>query len=91
MPVSKKRKRKDGSPVSRTPQEEAELEAAAAGEPSPSWWAPTMVTLMLVGLVVLLVTYLTSAAYPVPGIGNWNLAIGFGIAMIGFLMTLRWR
>jgi hypothetical protein len=50
-----------------------------------------MVTLMIVGLVLVLITYLTSADYPVPGIGNWNLAIGFGIAMVGFLMTLRWR
>ncbi|WP_298040817.1 cell division protein CrgA [uncultured Microbacterium sp.] len=23
--------------------------------------------------------------------GSWNLAIGLGIAMIGFLMTTRWR
>ncbi|MGC5614639.1 cell division protein CrgA [Georgenia sp. Z1491] len=91
MPVSKRRKRKDGTPVTRTKEHEEELAAAAAAEPSPTWWAPTMVTLMLLGLVVLLVTYLTSAAYPVPGIGNWNLAIGFGIAMLGFLMTLRWR
>lgn len=91
MPVSKKRKRKDGTPVARSAQEEAAIEAAAAGEPSPTWWAPTMVTLMIVGLVIVLITYLTSARFPIPGIGNWNLAIGFGVAMAGFLMTLRWR
>ncbi|MGO1509930.1 MAG: cell division protein CrgA [Actinomycetaceae bacterium] len=93
MPVSKKRKRKDGSPVTRTEAQEhdAALERGEIAEPSPSWWAPTMVTLMVVGLLFVLVTYLTSAQYPVPGIGNWNLGIGFGIAMIGFLMTLRWR
>ncbi|MGO1560776.1 putative septation inhibitor protein [Actinomycetales bacterium JB111] len=91
MPVSKKRKHKDGTPVTRSKQEEEAIEAAALGEPSPTWWAPTMVTLMIVGLVLVLITYLTSADYPVPGIGNWNLAIGFGIAMVGFLMTLRWR
>lgn len=91
MPVSKKRKGKDGKPVKPTAQEEAQREAADAGEPSPSWWAPTMVTLMVVGLVLVLVTYLTGARFPIPGIGNWNLAIGFGVAMSGFLMTMRWR
>ena len=29
--------------------------------------------------------------YPIPGIGAWNLVIGFGIAFVGFLMTTRWR
>ncbi|EEB9150704.1 cell division protein CrgA, partial [Salmonella enterica subsp. enterica serovar Paratyphi B] len=27
----------------------------------------------------------------IPGLDNWNLAIGLGIALIGFLMTTRWR
>jgi hypothetical protein len=29
--------------------------------------------------------------FPIPGLDNWNLAIGLGIALIGFLMTTRWR
>ena len=58
---------------------------------SPSWWAPVMVTLMIIGLIWVVVYYLSSAAYPIPGIGNWNLLIGLVIALIGFLMTLRWR
>lgn len=50
-----------------------------------------MVTLMILGLVWVVATYLAQSAWPVPGIGNWNLAIGFGIMMIGFVMTMRWR
>jgi hypothetical protein len=37
------------------------------------------------------VFYLTDGVYPVPGIHSWNLAVGLGIAMIGFMMTTRWR
>ena len=28
---------------------------------------------------------------PVPGLGNGNLFIGFGIMLVGFLMTMGWR
>lgn len=58
---------------------------------SPSWWAPTMVTLMIIGLIWVIVYYMFRSSYPIPGIGGWNLLIGLVIAFIGFLMTLRWR
>jgi hypothetical protein len=59
--------------------------------PNPRWYVPVMVGLMLLGLVWIVVFYLTQQQYPVPGIGLWNLGIGFAIAMVGFLMTTRWR
>jgi hypothetical protein len=55
------------------------------------WFKPVMIGFMLLGLVWVLVFYLSQSAYPIPGIGGWNLVIGFGIAFIGFLMTTRWR
>lgn len=58
---------------------------------SPHWWAPTMVTLMVLGLASLVSTYLFTGDAPVPGLGNWNLAIGLGVALSGFLMTMKWR
>ena len=48
-------------------------------------------TLMIVGLLWIVVFYISSAAYPIPQLGQWNLAVGGGIAFIGFLMTMRWR
>lgn len=63
----------------------------AAPKESPRWWAPTMVTLMVVGLVSLVVTYLFQGNLPVPGWGNNNLWLGFGLLIAGFLMTTRWR
>ncbi len=62
--------------------------------PNPVWFLPVMIGFMLVGLAWVLVFYISSSStvtLPIPGIGAWNLAIGFGIAFIGFLMTMRWR
>lgn len=83
MPESKRRNK--GS--------SAAPEPAVRKEPttSPRWWAPVMVALMVVGLVWIVTFYITQQEFPVPGIGLYNLAIGFGIAMVGFLMTTRWR
>lgn len=58
---------------------------------NPSWWVPTMLGLMVLGLVWLVVFYLSGSKYPVPGIGTWNLAIGFVLLMSGFAMTTRWK
>jgi hypothetical protein len=67
--------------------ERSEGEAA----PNPVWFKPVMIGLMLVGLVWVLVFYLSGMQFPIPGIDAWNLVIGFGIAFVGFLMTTRWR
>ena len=59
--------------------------------PNPVWFKPIMLGLMILGLVWVIVFYLSGQALPIPGIGGWNLVIGFGIAFVGFLMTTRWR
>ncbi len=64
------------------------------GEPAPNpvWFKPIMLGLMIIGLVWVIVFYLSgSNQLPIPGIGPWNLVVGFGIAFVGFLMTTRWR
>ena len=83
MPESKKRKK--------ATEKGHEPRPAAVPAVSPRWWAPTMVTLMVVGLVCVVLTYLTKGNLPVPDLGNWNLAIGFSIMIVGFFMTLRGR
>jgi hypothetical protein len=51
---------------------------------------------MLLGLVWIITYYVTSAQFPL-GAGtpwnleNWNILIGFGIAMVGFMMSTRWK
>jgi len=59
--------------------------------PNPVWFKPIMVGLMVLGLLWVLVFYLSGMQFPIPGIEAWNLVIGFGIAFVGFLMTTRWR
>ena len=59
--------------------------------PSPRWWAPVMLTLMVLGLAWIVIFYISQTSYPIPKIGNWNLAIGFGLLLAGFGMTTRWR
>jgi hypothetical protein len=58
---------------------------------NPTWFVPVLVTLLVLGLVWIVVTYLTSFDYPIPGIRTWNLAIGFGFALVGLGMATRWK
>lgn len=62
-------------------------------DPAPNavWFKPIMVGLLLIGLAWIMVFYLSSQLFPIPGIGTWNLVIGIGIALVGFLMMTRWR
>jgi len=50
-----------------------------------------MLTLMITGLVWVVVTYISQTRFPIPGIENWNLAVGFALILAGFGMTTRWR
>ena len=66
---------------------------ARSGEQAPNavWFKPVMFGFMLLGLVWIIVFYVSNNALPIPGIGAGNILIGFGIMFIGFLMTTRWR
>lgn len=63
----------------------------AAPKVNPRWLVPVMLGLMLLGLVWIVTTYLTSTAWPIPKIGNGNLAIGFALLLAGFGLTTRWQ
>jgi hypothetical protein len=58
---------------------------------NPVWFKPIMFGLMLVGLAWILAYYIIGTGWPIPQIGPWNIAVGFGIMFTGFLMTTRWR
>jgi hypothetical protein len=66
---------------------------ARTGEhaPNPVWFKPVMFGFMLIGLVWIIVFYLSANQWPIHSLGSWNILIGFGIMFIGFLMTTRWR
>ncbi|MCL2787097.1 MAG: cell division protein CrgA [Micrococcales bacterium] len=62
-----------------------------AARPSPGWWAPAMVTLMIAGLAYVVWTYVGNTGGPIRSLGQWNLGIGLGAILLGFAMTMRWR
>lgn len=84
MPESRRRKKSKPAPIDRPGP-------SAADQSNPTWFVPTFVTLLVVGLAWVVVTYILDARYPIPGIGSWNLVIGFGLILSGFVMTMRWR
>ena len=67
--------------------------ARLIGEPVFGWLADRTrrVPLMVVGLLWIVVFYITSQRFPIEAIGRWNLGVGFGLMLSGFLMTTRWR
>jgi hypothetical protein len=64
---------------------------SSAKPPSPQWYKVTMLTLLVLGLAWIVVTYVSSVQLPIAAIGQWNLAVGFGLILVGFGMTTRWR
>jgi len=64
-----------------------------SGEPMPNaiWFKPVMFGFMLVGLIWIIVFYVSQGSLPIASLSAGNILIGFGIMFIGFLMTTRWR
>lgn len=81
MPESKNRKKATYTPPP----------TSSGPKVSPRWLVPVMIGLMVLGLVWIVVTYIMRSDYPIPGIGQWNLAIGFGLLLAGFSLTTRWH
>jgi len=59
--------------------------------PNPVWFKPLMFGFMLVGLAWIIVFYISAGEWPIKALGNFNILVGFGVLIIGFLMTTRWR
>ncbi|VUX38935.1 Cell division protein CrgA [Bifidobacterium breve] len=79
--------------MSRQAENTKRVEETIKGTKSnPRWFVPVFCALMIIGLIWCVVYYLSpSGSWPIPNIGAWNLAIGFALIMIGFLMTMGWR
>ncbi|MDQ1535918.1 MAG: hypothetical protein QOE58_311 [Actinomycetota bacterium] len=83
MPESKGRAKPKNTP----PQAKSK-----ATMPNPVWFVPVMLGLMLLGLIWVVTFYVAApSSFPIPGIDSWNLIIGFGLMVTGFMMTTRWR
>ena len=92
MPESKKRKQPERT--SRASTSAARAKPVKKG-PSPRWLAPLMLALFGIGVLWLVVFYITQARMGglpyVSDIGNWNLLVGFGFIIAGFGLSTQWR
>jgi len=88
MPKSKLRRK---VAEQRAHNQEVDVKTSHAPLESPRWLAPTMVAAFLIGLFWIVVFYVTQTVWPIRGIGNWNMIIGFGFIGLGFSLATRWR
>ncbi|WP_082097208.1 cell division protein CrgA [Demequina silvatica] len=85
MALSKKRDT-NGQQVYKAPRN-----LGKAQSDNPKWLLPTALTLLILGPTWIVVYYVTKANYPIPGIGDWNLGVGFVFMAAGMVLLTRWR
>lgn len=88
MPESKGRKKAVYTPP---PTQKGERKVARIG--SPSWLAPTMVALFVIGLAYIVVFYIAGSQIPVMRdlSALVNVLIGFAFIGGGFFLATRWK
>lgn len=84
MPESRRRKKDYVAPPP--------AKSAKKKGPSPVWLAPLMLVLFGVGVLWLVVYYISQGQMPLVGaLGNGNLLIGFAFIIAGFGLSTQWR
>ncbi len=83
MPESKGR----GSAKSR-PEAVAKKDAPLT---SPRWLVPAMVACFILGLLWIVVFYIEPNNPVMDPLDNWNVLVGFGLIMVGFGLSTKWR
>ena len=84
MPVSKKRKQNNRP----TQSKNISNQMTSSKEPSPKWYIVLMSFLMIVGVLLIVLNYLTL----LPGsVSRWYLWSGLGLIGVGFLMTTNYN
>ncbi|WP_165985007.1 cell division protein CrgA [Streptomyces sp. YIM 98790] len=95
MPISRIRKKKDGTPANRSA---AQKQGGEKRTPTKldmvggrRWVAPLMLALFVLGLCWIVVFYITQGDLPVKALGNWNIVVGFGFIAGGFVVSTQWK
>ena len=58
---------------------------------NPKWLLPTALTLLVLGPLWIVVYYVSKAQFPIPGIYDWNLGVGFVFMATGMVLLTRWK
>ena len=87
-PKLRKRPAKPAAPES--------VKAAKNKEGNPAWFLPVTITFLIVGLVWIMVYYISQTYYPLGmgtpiNLGPGNIIVGFGLMMVGFGLLTRWK
>ncbi|MFV0407045.1 MAG: cell division protein CrgA [Propioniciclava sp.] len=98
MPESKGRKRAEhkqkAARMARTQEERAENRRGTLAE-RRNWVVPTFITCGILGVLWLVVWYITAAtgiAVPfMSDLGNWNMLIGMGLITAAFALSTLWK
>ncbi len=64
---------------------------SAKAKVSPPWLAPVMLGSLIVGLVWIVVFYVSQQKWPVSALGSWNLVVGFAFLVAGVVLSTKWR
>ena len=72
------------------------VKAVKTKEGNPSWFLPVTLTFLVVGLVWIMVYYISQTVYPLGSgtpinLGAGNIIVGFGLMMVGFGLLTRWK
>lgn len=59
--------------------------------PSPPWVGATILALFAIGVLYLIVYYVSNAALPISALGGWNIFVGFGFIVAGFGLLTQWK
>ena len=84
MPVSKKRKQNSRP----TQSKKISSQMSTSNVPSPRWYTVLMSTLMIVGVLLIVLNYLTLLPGSVSRLYLWS---GLGLIGAGFLMTTNYN
>ncbi|AYY15116.1 cell division protein CrgA [Actinobacteria bacterium YIM 96077] len=84
MPKSRRRKSDDSA----VQEQRGDREPGTSGR----WVVPTMLTLLILGLVWIVTYYLLREYIPfMETLGGWNLVIGMGLITGGFVVATQWE
>jgi uncharacterized membrane protein (DUF485 family) len=84
MPESKGR----GKPKARTASPAPTKDVPTS---SPRWLVPLMLICFVVGLLWIVLYYIVPGMPVMSALGTWNMVVGFGLIMVGFGLSTKWR